>query len=499
MEVSGERMSRPTPPADAAPPPGPAGRRHSRAYHRLARLFTLLVDAGAINLAFYVAYRSRYILGLGGDVPDENFVEYSDYWPVQFALVALVLFIFHIRGLYTLARGAAWFDEMLSVAAGAFYGVGLLFAAIALVRYPANSRLTFIYAWVFIVILVMLGRSIVRLLRLAARRQGLGLARVLVVGDNSAGRMIMQSIADQPHLGYQVVGFLALALGPDFGRFKRLGTLEALPKVCEQHAVDEVIIALPAAYHHEILAVRDHCQHGGLRFKLVPDLYELSLNRVELDAINGIPLLSVRETAIHGWNLLLKRALDVTLAGTGLILFAPIWGLIALAIRLESPGPVLFRQERVGRDEQRFQVLKFRSMRQDADRIVHELLTQNEASGPLFKMRNDPRLTRVGRVLRRWSLDEWPQLWNVLRGEMSLVGPRPPLPREVEQYEPWHRRRLEAAPGLTGLWQVSGRSELTFDEMVMLDLYYIENWSLGLDLRILLRTIPAVFRGRGAF
>jgi lipopolysaccharide/colanic/teichoic acid biosynthesis glycosyltransferase len=138
-------------------------------------------------------------------------------------------------------------------------------------------------------------------------------------------------------------------------------------------------------------------------------------------------------------------------------------------------------------------------MRADADQIVHELLAQNEATGPLFKMKNDPRLTRVGRRLRRWSLDEWPQLVNVLRGDMSLVGPRPPLPREVEQYEAWHRRRLEASPGLTGLWQVSGRSELGFDEMVMLDLYYIENWSLGLDVRILLRTIPAVFRGRGAF
>jgi lipopolysaccharide/colanic/teichoic acid biosynthesis glycosyltransferase len=154
---------------------------------------------------------------------------------------------------------------------------------------------------------------------------------------------------------------------------------------------------------------------------------------------------------------------------------------------------------RVGRGETRFQVLKFRSMREDADQMVQQLIAHNEATGPLFKMKNDPRLTRVGRVLRRWSLDEWPQLVNVLRGDMSLVGPRPPLPREVEQYEAWHRRRLEAAPGLTGLWQVSGRSELGFDEMVMLDLYYIENWSLGLDVRILLRTIPAVFRGRGAF
>jgi exopolysaccharide biosynthesis polyprenyl glycosylphosphotransferase len=499
MEVISDRMSAAAPLPDPEPSPRPAAPRAGRAYHQLARLFVLAVDAVAVYAAFYFAYYSRYILSFGGDVPDENFVEYREYLPVQLAMVALLLLFFHLRGLYNLARGTAWFDEMLSVAAGAFYGIGLLFAAVALVRYPANSRLTFIYAWVFVVLLVMVGRSLVRLLRHIARRRGLGIARVVVVGDNSAGRMIMQSIADQPHLGYQVAGFLALAPGPDFGRFKRLGTLNELQQVCVEHTVEEIIIALPAAYHREILEVRDHCQRDGLRFKLVPDLYELSLNRVELDTINGIPLLSVKETAIQGWNEFLKRALDVTVAGVGLTLFAPLWGLIALAIRLDSPGPVLFSQERVGRGETHFHVLKFRSMDQDADRIVHKLLNQNEATGPLFKIKNDPRLTRVGRLLRRWSVDELPQLLNVLRGEMSLVGPRPPLPREVEQYEPWHRRRLEVAPGLTGLWQVSGRSELGFDEMVMLDLYYIENWSLGLDLRIMLRTIPAVFRGRGAF
>jgi exopolysaccharide biosynthesis polyprenyl glycosylphosphotransferase len=500
MEVVSERVSPPA--AQASPavvPPSPAGRRPRRAYQVLARLAVLLVDAAAINAAFFLAYVSRYVFALGGDVAEENFVDYVEYWPIQIALVVLVLGFFHLRGLYNLARGTAWFDEMLAVAAGAFYGVGLLFAVVSLVRYPANSRLTFIYAWVLIVVLVMLGRTIVRVLRGRARRRGLGIARVVVVGDNSAGRMIMQSIADQPHLGYQVVGFLALTAGPDFGRFKRLGTVDDLPRVCEQYAIDEVIIALPAAYHRETLSIRDHCQRDGLRFKLVPDLYELSLNRVELDDINGIPLLSVKESAITGWNQFLKRVLDVTLAGLGLVLLAPLWALIALAIKLDSPGPVLFRQERVGRGETRFQCLKFRSMHQDAERVVHQLLAQNEATGPLFKMRNDPRLTRVGRVLRRWSLDELPQLVNVLRGEMSLVGPRPPLPREVEQYEPWHRRRLEVAPGLTGLWQVSGRSELGFDEMVQFDIYYIENWSLGLDVRILLRTIPAVFRGRGAF
>jgi len=508
MEATGDSVSATSPSASPLPEPEesggspPASRlRRVRRYEQLAARLSLLVgDAVAIYVAFFLAYLARYVFGLGGEVADENFVEYADYAPVQLALVALTLVFFHLRGLYRLARGTAWFDEMLAVAAGAFYGVGLLFAVVSLVRYPANSRLSFIYAYVLIVLLVALSRSLARALRALARLRGHGIARVLVVGDNSAGRMIMQSIAGQPHLGYQVVGFVDLGAGRDFGRFRRLGTVAELPSVCAAHAVDEVIIALPAAYHREILVIRDHCQRDGLLFKLVPDLYELSLNRIEVDAINGIPLLSVKATtAIQGWNQLVKRTLDVVLAGVGLVLFAPLWGLVALAIRLDSPGPILFRQERVGRGGAPFVLLKFRSMREDADRVVQELLALNEAKGPIFKIRNDPRMTRVGRFLRRWSVDELPQLWNVLRGDMSIVGPRPPLPREVAQYEPWQLRRLEAAPGLTGLWQVSGRSELSFDEMVMLDLYYIENWSLALDLRILLRTLPAVCRGGGAF
>lgn len=495
------------PPLAAAPdsqaPAGTPSAGPSAPRRRWTRLFNRLVllasDALAINAAFFLAYWARYVLGIGGEVADENFVDFTDYWPIQIALVVLVLAVFQMRGLYKLARGTAWFDEVVSAGIGSFVGVWTIFAIVSLVRYPANSRLTFIFAWGSIVVLVALGRWLVRVGRGLARRRGLGIARVLVVGDNSMSRMIMQGIAAQPHLGYQVAGFVGLTQSGDFGRFKELGALEDLPALCTDHAIDEVIIALPAAFHREVLAVRDHCQRQGLRFKLVPDLYELSLNRVELDAINGIPLLSVRETAIQGWNMLLKRALDVTVAGAALLVLAPLWGVVALAIRLDSPGPILFRQQRVGRGETDFDLLKFRSMHEHADRIVADLMAINEATGPLFKSRRDPRITRVGRVLRRWSLDELPQFWNVLRGDMSLVGPRPPLAREVAQYEPWHRRRLDAAPGLTGLWQVSGRSELTFDEMVMFDIYYIENWSLGLDLGILLRTVPAVFRGRGAY
>ena len=220
---------------------------------------------------------------------------------------------------------------------------------------------------------------------------------------------------------------------------------------------------------------------------------------MDAESLNGIPLISIKQTSLTGLNRAIKRATDLVLAGLGIILLSPIWLLIALAIKLDSPGPVLFRQPRAGRYGKPFTVYKFRSMRQDAETELEKLRNLNEAAGPMFKIKDDPRRTRVGRFIRQTSLDELPQLINVLRGEMSLVGPRPALLEEVAQYRDWHRKRLEVQPGITGLWQVSGRSDLSFDEMVMLDIYYGENWSLGLDFSILLRTVPQVFLGDGAY
>ncbi|HLY67132.1 MAG TPA: sugar transferase, partial [Chloroflexota bacterium] len=237
----------------------------------------------------------------------------------------------------------------------------------------------------------------------------------------------------------------------------------------------------------------------NVRYKVVPDLFEMSLSRLDVDEIAGIPLIGFRENTITGPNLVLKRAVDLTLGSLMLILSLPLWVLVPLAIKLDSRGPVLFRQTRVGRDGKHFTFFKFRSMRQGADDEWQQLRALNETDGPILKIRKDPRLTRVGKLLRRTSMDELPQLLNVLHGDMSLVGPRPPLPAEVLQYESWQHKRLSVAGGMTGLWQVSGRSHLNFEEMVMMDLYYIENWSLGLDVKILLRTIPAILTGTGSF
>jgi exopolysaccharide biosynthesis polyprenyl glycosylphosphotransferase len=241
------------------------------------------------------------------------------------------------------------------------------------------------------------------------------------------------------------------------------------------------------------------CRSLGVEFRIAPDLYALSFDRVDVLEMSGVPLLGLKDLSIKGWNLAVKRALDVALIILTAPLLLPLTLMLMLLIRLDSPGPALFRQQRVGKHGKLFTCYKFRTMVIDAEARKAELVALNEADGPLFKIRRDPRVTRVGRLLRRSSLDELPQLWNVLSGEMSLVGPRPALPEEVALYEPWHRRRLEVMPGLTGLWQVLGRSNTTFDEMVQLDIYYAENWSVNTDLRILLRTIPAVLSSNGAY
>jgi exopolysaccharide biosynthesis polyprenyl glycosylphosphotransferase len=375
----------------------------------------------------------------------------------------------------------------------------LVIAVATLVHYPALSRLTIIYAWLFAVAFTIAGRALLRSLRAGLYRAGVGAQRAIVVGNNRLARMVMQILAQEHHLGYQVVGFVDHSVSADFGRFRSLGSIAQLPALIDDLEATRVVIALPASQHADALWVLEHCRRDGLSVSMVPDLFDVQLSHVRLDSLGGIPLFGVKETNISGWNLYLKRAMDISLSMAALLLLAPLFAIVALAIRLDSPGPVFFKQLRLGKGGVPFVCHKFRSMYQDAEARLEALRELNEADGPIFKMRDDPRLTRMGRLLRRTSIDELPQLWNVLIGDMSLVGPRPPIPSEVEHYEEWHRRRLEVVPGLTGLWQVSGRSSLSFEEMVMFDIYYIENWSLGLDLQILLRTVPAVIASAGAY
>ncbi|HEV7666514.1 MAG TPA: sugar transferase [Chloroflexota bacterium] len=465
-----------------------------------ARIALLMVDIGAVNLAFYLAWFARYRLSLVIDLDPGNYVEHDVYLPLQIALSLVFAFTIALRGLYRLPRAASALDDLSSIFSAAGLSVMIAFAGSTFVRYPAESRLTLIFAWALITILVLCGRLICLWVLGMLHQRGIGVSRTLVVGDNTVGRMIMQALAARPHLGFQIAGFLSSEGISDFGRFRRLGTPDELERIIHQEHIAQVVIALPSKSHEAIMRIVDHCRRDGVQFRLVPDLYEVSLGRLDIDTVNGIPLMGMKDHAILGLNFLTKRVIDVALSLTVLVLLS--WFLLPLAllIWIEDRGASpLFGQVRVGRGGTHFLMRKFRSMRPGADEQLATLLEYNEAEGPIFKMRDDPRRTRIGTFMRRWSIDELPQLWNVVRGDMSLVGPRPATPREVALYEDWQLHRLETLPGITGLWQVSGRSELGFSEQVLMDIMYIENWSLGLDLRILLRTVPAVLSGKGAF
>jgi exopolysaccharide biosynthesis polyprenyl glycosylphosphotransferase len=466
----------------------------------LERLVLLGADLAMVNLAFYLAWYARYRLGLFVALDPGNYTDHDAYVPLQLSLSVVFAFILALRGLYRLPRVAGALDDLWTIFTAAGVSVMLLFAASTFVRYPAESRLTLIFAWVLITGLVVLARANLLWMFGVLHQRGIGVERTLIVGDNTVGRMIMQALAGRPHLGFEVAGFLSTDGQSDFGRFRRLGTPDELERVIDQERIAQVVIALPSASHEAIMRIVNHCRHDGVQFRLVPDLFEVSLGRVDVDTVSGIPLIGIKDPAIRGLNFFAKRAIDVAISAAVLVLLSWFFALMAVLIWMEDRGASpLYGQVRVGRGGCQFIMQKFRSMRPGADAQLAELLDHNEAEGPIFKMRQDPRRTRVGAFMRRWSIDEWPQLWNVLKGDMSLVGPRPATPREVAQYQDWQLHRLDALPGITGLWQVSGRSELGFSEQVLMDITYIENWSLGLDLRILLRTIPAVLSGKGAF
>lgn len=458
------------------------------------------IDLVLINAAFWLAYVVRYDYRFPITVAEANYVSYTEYIPISILLSIGLLAIYRIEGIYNYVRGRSWLEEMYGLLTATFTGIVILVFIFFFFRPQFYSRLIYIYAGILIILILTLARALMRTILTHLRKRGIGVDRALIVGGGEIGRAIMRNVLAQPDLGYRIEGFIDD--NPDIGTigtFHLLGGTDQLRRILRERTIDEVIITLPWHAREKIVRIMETAEAAGARVKIVPDLFQLSLSRIAVDAVGGIPLIGVKDSTISGGALSIKRITDVILSGLLFLLLSVPISIIALLIKLSSPGPVIFEQQRVGRSGKLFTAYKFRTMRLGADNEKETLLHLNEASGPLFKIRNDPRMTRVGKWLRRTSLDELPQLLNVLRGDMSLVGPRPPLPNEVAQYQEWHKRRLDVAPGVTGLWQVSGRSELTFDEMVMLDLYYIENWSPWLDLKILIKTIPAMLTARGAY
>jgi exopolysaccharide biosynthesis polyprenyl glycosylphosphotransferase len=345
----------------------------------------------------------------------------------------------------------------------------------------------------------MANRFVLRNVARSARRGGLNTRVFAVVGSGDLARDVVETVADHPEWGLQFAGHILDAQGagnprPEFV----LGTVSQLGQILDDNVIDEVIFAVPRERLSSVEGAFRLCQEQGAGTRVCLDLFEVNGAHAALGEMDGLPMLSFNSAPTDEVALLFKRAFDLLSSSVAILLLSPAFIATAIAVKLDSPGPVFFRQTRVGKNGRPFKMIKFRSMHVDAEDRLASLQVLNEASGPVFKMRNDPRVTRVGRFIRRTSLDELPQFLNVFSGEMSIVGPRPPVPAEVKKYQRWQRRRLSVKPGITCTWQVSGRSDISFDQWMKLDLEYIDTWSLWQDVQICFRTVPAVLMSRGA-
>lgn len=359
--------------------------------------------------------------------------------------------------------------------------------------------------WMVITVFGVISRVGLKLFLTSARRSGFNYRYLLIVGANPRSAELAAKIEVRPELGYKLVGYVAesdtsrQSWNDTGGKGQVLGLVEDLRSLLETERVDEMLVCLSVeAKFSTVAKIIADARDLGIVLRIVPDASEGAvLKKLHIEEFeNEFVITFFREQLLL--QLLVKRMIDMSVSFLVLLILSPLMAVVAILIKLTSPGPAIFAQDRVGMNQRRFRLYKFRSMVPDADELKKELAHLNELDGPAFKMANDPRITRIGRIIRKTSIDELPQLFNVIRGDMSLVGPRPPLPDEVSKYQWLFRRRLSVKPGITCVWQVSGRSGTSFDEWMTMDKQYVENWSLLLDLKILLKTIPAVLLCRGA-
>ena len=465
------------------------------------------LDITLIWVAFLISYYLRYTIELFQSVDEGNFAPFSPYIAYTVIFMIWVIVSNQSSELYVQRRDRSWANELFSIINGSA-NAGLMVMALSFLFQPlVFSRLLIIQAVVLTVLLLGGMRLWLRFVKKRLQRQGIGVDRVLIVGADELGRHVLRTLVARPDLGLRPVGFLDddPQLGQtDLGRVQAFGQLANFTQIIDTHPIDIVVITLPWERHHQIVKIIKECEARQISVRAVPDLLQLNLSQVQMEMLGGIPMLGLhQDTDFHPVSQVLKRLLDLTLIVLALPLLIPLFAVIALAIRLETKGPIFFQQERIGQNNKPFKMVKFRSMIDGAEKLWDQIIRESSEIGDQRRFEkekiDDPRITKVGKFLRKASLDELPNLINVVKGDMSLVGPRPQVQREVDFYEPWHYQRLKVRPGMTGLWQISGRSDIPFDEMCLLDIYYIENWSLGLDLQILLQTGPHVLFGIGAY
>ena len=462
-----------------------------------------IVDFALACLAFVLAYIARYELEIFRPVLEVNSAPFAPYIPYMLIFAVWLQFQYRGVGLYRIVRGRSWVEEVYTIINGVASATLTLFAVSFFTQPYVFSRLMLIYAAGITIVLLALARVVQRSVLAYLRSKGVGVQNVLIVGGGDVGQAVLRTIMARKELGYRPIGYLDddPSRGMvNLGRVRGLGRLDQFEDVLKQEAVELVIITLRWKHHDLIMDLLETCQRLNIEVRVVPDVFQLNLRQVNIENLDGIPLLGVNGSVpLRGGGRLVKRVLDILIIVLGSPLWVPLFLLIALLLLFEGKGPIFYTQKRIGENGRPFNMIKFRSMIPNADQYRQQIVEQNQLDPRHPKLVDDPRVTRIGRVLRQTSLDELPNILNVLQGQMSLVGPRPPTPDEVALYESWHMQRLQTMPGITGLWQISGRSDVPFDEMCLLDIYYIENWSIRLDAQILMMTLPRVILRQGAY
>jgi exopolysaccharide biosynthesis polyprenyl glycosylphosphotransferase len=454
-----------------------------------------LVDAVVIAAASLLAYVTRELLGRTSLAP-----AFASEVAVAIAIAPMWLALFYLAGAYRPEYLNAGGDASRRFVAGVAGGVFTL----GFTSFILNLQLSRLFV-LLVAVYVLLGGGLARLgvRRFVRTHQARGrfVQRAVVVGTDADASQLAVALNGSGAPTYRVVGYLDESAPPEtyIDGIPVLGGTDELLRTCEQHGIGVVIVSPSGVSPGTLRDVTIALEGSPVDLAVAPSLFQVVTRRMTIETVAGVPLLHVDQIRLERGKAAIKRFLDLIVATSLLVLSAPIWLAASLAVRVTSPGPVLFRQARVGRDGRSFEILKFRTMVVDAEERFPDVAHLNSAGSHFFKVADDPRVTPVGRHLRRWSIDELPQLLNVLRGDMSMVGPRPPLPSEVAGYDAWHLRRLRVRPGITGVWQVSGRSNVPFDEAVRMDLFYIENWSLGYDLFLLAKTVRAVLGRDGAY
>jgi len=478
-------------------------KEHYKIFRRMMILSDLVIVAGAFFLGYLLRDKIHYIYRLDL-IPEKELLKniyplstYMGLLPILLVIWGALLYYFGMYRSFRVKR----ISEVLFVIFKTTLAGFILFASFTYVlklHYISRTLIIFIFALAAALISVE-KVTLIQFFRYI-RKKGYNFRNILIVGTGKRARRFIELINKHAEWGLKIIGFVdedTNKTGQIVNGYKVIGSFRDMPDIIHNNVIDEIVFVVPRSWLKKVEDIMHFCEEEGKKISIAVDYFELRFSKAKQTDLHGFPLLTFESTPDKLWHLWVKRLFDIVFSFIALIILAPIFAIVAIMIKATSKGPVFFKQERGGLNGRKFMLYKFRTMVVDAEAKLKDVLAYNEMDGPVFKLTNDPRLTKVGKFLRKFSVDELPQLWNVLKEDMSIVGPRPPIPAEIDKYANWQRRRLSMMPGITCLWQVKGRNNIDFEAWMRFDLEYIDNWSLWLDCKIILQTIPVVLFGIG--